>query len=69
MILLSFFDISSGFRFTENQCECSVHILRRPCLGQRSRPICTSPDAESVRNDLPGLLVLKTSSKSGISET
>ena len=32
MILLSFFDNSTGFRLTENQCECSVHILRRPWL-------------------------------------
>ena len=32
MILLPFFNISTGFRFTKNQCECSVHILRRPWL-------------------------------------
>ena len=31
-MLLSFFDISSGFRFTKNQCEFLVHILRRPCV-------------------------------------
>ena len=32
MILLPFFNISTGFRFTKNQCECSVHILRRPWI-------------------------------------
>ena len=30
MMLPSFFHIPSGFRFTKNQCESSVHILRRP---------------------------------------
>ena len=31
MMLKWFFDISTGFRFSKNQCECSVHICSCPC--------------------------------------
>ena len=30
MILKRFFDISTGFRFSKNQCECSVHSCSCP---------------------------------------
>ena len=32
MILKRFYDISTDFRFSKNQCECSVHSCSCPCL-------------------------------------
>jgi hypothetical protein len=34
MMLKWFFDISTGFRFSKNQCECSVHSCSCPCSNQ-----------------------------------
>jgi hypothetical protein len=33
MILKRFYDISTGFRFSKNQCECSVHSCSCPCVA------------------------------------
>jgi hypothetical protein len=33
MILKRFYDISTGFRFSKNQCECSVHSYSCPWLN------------------------------------
>jgi hypothetical protein len=35
MILKRFYDISTGFRFLKNQCECSVHSCSCPWLLPR----------------------------------
>ena len=40
MVLKLFFDISTSFRFTKDQCECTLHSEAPPCLSRQDIKQC-----------------------------
>ena len=54
MILKRFYDISTGFRFSKNQCECSVHSYSCPsdhcdCRLIQRASLCTMDNGHVMR--------------------
>ena len=50
MVLKSFFDISTSFRFSKDQCECTLHSEAPPCtyLPRLVNVICECPLAQTA---------------------